>query len=60
MGGEGVNPLTNNRNFGFPKSDESWAKGDDKRISYFEWGAIYWAYGAWSVCGDIFTFYKEL
>ncbi len=60
MGGAGVNPATNHRDLGFPISDESWLVGESKRVSYFEWGAIYWVNGGRCIHGDLFNTYKRL
>ncbi len=41
-GGVDVNPSLGIRALGFPISDETNTKGKPGRVSYFEWGAIYW------------------
>lgn len=41
-GGVGVNPSLGIRPLGFPITDETNTKGKPGRVSYFEWGAIYW------------------
>jgi len=60
MGGTGLNPKTNNRDLGFPVSDESWLIGDSKRVSYFQWGAIYWVNAGRCISGALFDSYKQL
>jgi len=49
IGGPGRHPIYGTRPLGFPKSDEHRTPDDFAQVSEFEWGAIFWGYGAGGV-----------
>lgn len=61
IGGHGNHPVTHKRELGFPKSDEKTTDDSYGKVSEFEWGAIYWGYGAGSVpiYGKLHSYWKN-
>ncbi len=59
LGGPNLNPETNRRDLGFPKTDEIRTTDGICKVSEFEWGAIYWIHGGVSIYGSLYEPWKR-
>ena len=60
QGGHDRNSVSGRRHLGFPSSDEQATRDGKRRMSEFEWGAIYWVHGGVVIHGRLWTAYHRM